>query len=283
MAGNLLLQVHAAAALVLDRRFGRGDSLAVGGNLPFRLPDFLGNVVDVALDFQQLRFVALALGRRAVPLVAERLQLGLKAGQSLAQPLPIDQANLGPQFLQPIGVLFVAAGLAGLGANAAEPGLDLVDNVGQPQQVLFDAFQAPQGFELADLKTADAGCFLENHPAIPRRRLKQDVDLALLDHAVGLRAHARPRQQVANVAEPGRVAVDQVLALAAAINAAGNVDFGRVDAKLAFRVVEGERDLGGVGGPAAAGTVKNHVGHLAAAKAFDALLAQHPFDGVDDI
>ena len=36
-------------------------------------------------------------------------------------------------------------------------------------------------------------------------------------------------------------------------------------------------------GPAAARAVEDHVGHLAAAEALDALLAQHPLDGVDDV
>ena len=48
-------------------------------------------------------------------------------------------------------------------------------------------------------------------------------------------------------------------------------------------VVEGERDFGGVHGPAAARAVEDHVGHLLAAEALDALLAQHPLDGVDDV
>ena len=44
-----------------------------------------------------------------------------------------------------------------------------------------------------------------------------------------------------------------------------------------------QRDFGGVRGPAAARAVEDHVGHLAAAEALDALLAQHPLDGVDDV
>ena len=185
--------------------------------------------VGCGVDFQQLGLEPLGLGRGGVAPSLQRLQFGLELGQTLAQLLPVDQAHLGPQLLKAVGVLFVAPGLAGLGADAAEPVLDLVDDVGQPQQVLLDAFQSPQGFDLAELEAADAGGLLENHPPIPRRRLQEHVDLALLDHAIGLAAHARSREQVADVAEPGRGAVQQVFALAAAIDAAGDVDLGRVD------------------------------------------------------
>ena len=66
-------------------------------------------------------------------------------------------------------------------------------------------------------------------PAVLGRRLQEHVDLALLDDAVGLRAQAGAGEQVADVAEPAGMAVDQVLALAAAVDAAGDVDLGRVD------------------------------------------------------
>ena len=180
-------------------------------------------------------------------------------------------------------MFLIASGLAGLGANAAEPVLHFFDDVGKPQHVLFDTFKPSQRFEFTEFEPADAGRLLEDDSAIARRRLQKDVHLALLNDAVGLRTHARPGEQVADVAEPGRCAVQQVLALAAAIDAAGNMDLGRVDRQQVFGIVEGERDLGGVGGPATARAVKDHVGHLAAAEAFDALLAQHPLNSVDDV
>ena len=60
-------------------------------------------------------------------------------------------------------------------------------------------------------------------------------------------------------------------------------DLGRVDGQQVLRVVEGERDFGGVQRPAAARAVEDHVGHFVAAEALDALLAQDPLDGVDDV
>ncbi len=51
----------------------------------------------------------------------------------------------------------------------------------------------------------------------------------------------------------------------------------------AVGVVEGEGDFGRIHRPAGAGAVEDHVGHFPAAEALDALLAQHPLDGVDDV
>ena len=43
------------------------------------------------------------------------------------------------------------------------------------------------------------------------------------------------------------------------------------------------RDLGQAEAAARAGAVEDDVGHLAAAQALGALLAEHPADGVDDV
>ena len=50
-----------------------------------------------------------------------------------------------------------------------------------------------------------------------------------------------------------------------------------------FRIIESERDFRGVHWPPRGRAVENDVGHFLAAEALDALLAQHPFDGIDDV
>ena len=144
-------------------------------------------------------------------------------------------------------------------------------------------FQPAQGLDFANLETADPGRFLEDHTAVLGRRLQQNVNLTLLDDAVGLGAHARAGKQIANIAQAGRIAVDQILALAATINAARDLDLGGIDGQQMFRVVEGQRDFGRVHGSATARAVENHVGHLAATQTFDALLAERPFDGINHV
>ena len=207
----------------------------------------------------------------------------LDLGQPLAQPPPVDQADLRAELLQPIGVFLVPPRLAGLGPHAAQAAFHLVDDVRQAQQVLFHPLQPPQGLELLELEAADAGGLFEDHAAVLGRRLQEHVDLALLDHAIGLRAQARARQQIADVAQPAGIVIDQILALAATIDPPRDLDLRRIDGQKAAGVVQRERDLGGVHSPAGGRAVENDVGHFFAAEALDALLAKDPLDGIDDV
>ena len=130
-------------------------------------------------EFRQRGFV---FGVAAVELG----ELRFAGGDLLGECPPIDEADLRPQMLQPRGALAVAPGLAGLRAHAAEPAFDLVDDVGEAEQILLDALQPPRGRGLLGLEPADAGRLFEDQPAVAGRRLQQHVDLALLDDAVGL-------------------------------------------------------------------------------------------------
>jgi len=279
----LLFQIAAAPAFVFDGRFGRGDAFAIGGIAGFRSPDGLVHVADPGIGFQQACLGRFQLRRHTVSLVAQRLKPGLELGQSLAQTPPVHQRHLRAQLLKPVGVFLVAPRLAGLHAHAAQSAIDLFDDVGEPQQVLLHAIQTPQGLELLGLEAADAGRLFENHPSIARRCLQQRIDLALLDHAVGLCSQAGAGNQIANVAQAGRSAIDQILALAPAIDPPGDMHLGSVDRQQALGVVQRERDLGHVHRPTRARAVENHVGHLLAAQALDTLLAQHPLDSIDDV
>jgi hypothetical protein len=61
------------------------------------------------------------------------------------------------------------------------------------------------------------------------------------------------------------------------------VDLGCIHGQQALRVIENERRLGRVQGTSIRRAVEDDVRHLLAAEAFDALLAKHPFDGVDNV
>src|SRR5262249_13522304 len=106
---------------------------------------------------------------------------------------------------------------------------------------------------------------------------------ALRDDAVGVGAGAAAEEHLLHVAEPAQLAVDEVLALAAAVDAAADLDFFARYAEEAPAVVEGHGDLGHAEAAARRRAVENDVGHLAAAEALGALLAEDPADGVHDI
>ena len=101
--------------LVLDRRFLGGDPLAIGGDLGLAAADRL-------VDLGRLRRRVPAMpglgrlggGQRGVAVGGQLADAAFGLGQPLAQPPPIDQPDLRPQLLQAVGVLLVAAGLAGL-------------------------------------------------------------------------------------------------------------------------------------------------------------------------
>ncbi len=140
------------------------------------------------------RFEGLGLREDASGLLAASEWIcGFERVELLGEPPPIGQADLRAQLLQPVGLLLVAAGLGGLQPHALEAVLDLVDDVGQPQQVLVDALQPAQRLDLLGLEAADAGRLLEDGPAVARRGLQQDIDLALLDDAVGVACRRRCR------------------------------------------------------------------------------------------
>ena len=149
--------------------------------------------------FQPLR---LGIGRLRSPRATAARSASI-AGKLLGQPPPIDQGDLRAQLLQPLAVFAIAAGLAGLRPHGLQPVLDLLDDVGQPQQVLLDPLQPPLGLDLLGLEAADAGGLLEDRPAVLGRGLQQPIDLALLDQAVGIDADAGAAKQVADVLQPG--------------------------------------------------------------------------------
>src|SRR5262249_30023534 len=150
-------------------------------------------------------------------------------------------------------------------------------------EVLIDPLELAQGLDLLRLEAGDARRFLEDHPAFLRGRLQEHVHAALLDDAVGVGAGAAAEEHLLHVAEPAQLAVDEVLALAAAVDAAADLDFFARYAEEAPAVVEGHGALGHAEAAARRRAVENDVGHLAAAEALGALLAEDPADGVHDI
>src|SRR5690606_14425342 len=130
--------------------------------------------------------------------IAPREEHLLPAAQLLAQPL-------------------IAPRLGGLALQAAALLLDLVDDVVDAREVLLRRLELQLGGPAARLVLRDARRLFDQRPAIGRTRGQDPPDLALLDDGVGLRAEARVHQQLVDVLQTALLAVDQVLALARAI------------------------------------------------------------------
>src|SRR5262249_51151636 len=138
-------------------------------------------------------------------------------------------------------------------------------------------------FCLLGLEPADAGGLLEDGPAFLGRGLQEDVDAALLDDAIGVGPGAGAEEQIFDVLEPAELVVDEVFAFARAVDAAGDLDLVGLGGESAAAVVEGHGNFGQAEAAAGRGAVEDDVGHLAAAQALGALLAEDPADGVDYI
>ena len=96
-------------------------------------------------------------------------------------------------------------------------------------------------------------------------------------------ADARVHEEALDVAEAAGRAVDEVLALAGAEDAAGYGDLVVLEAELLLAVGEGDGDLGHAEGLVVVGAGEDDVGHRAAAQGGGALLAEDPADGVRDV
>src|SRR5690606_26709662 len=101
-----------------------------------------------------------------------------------------------------------------------QPRFEFLDDVGQAEEILLHLLQSTRRLLAFDAEAADASGFLEDQSTLLGRRLQDGVDLALLDDAVGAIRHADVGQQVANVAQSAGLAIDEVLAFAAAVDAA---------------------------------------------------------------
>ncbi|MCU0277240.1 MAG: hypothetical protein MUF02_10425 [Acidobacteria bacterium] len=102
------------------------------------------------------------------------------------------------------------------------------------------------------------------------------LDAALLEDEVVALADAQVEQRVLDVLVAAELLVEDVLALAAAEEAAGDVG-------LAVVVGEGCADLGHAQGFLGGAAGEDQVLVVLAAQVLDALLAQHPEQGVDQV
>ena len=128
---------------------------------------------------------------------------------------------------QLVAQLLIAARLRRLALQRAALLLDLEHDVVDARQVLLRRLELQLRGAPARLVLRDAGGFLDQLAPIGRARAEDQADLALLDDRVGLRAEPGVHQQVVDVAQPAGLAVDQVFALARAVQPPRDLDLAR--------------------------------------------------------
>ena len=143
-------------------------------------------------------------------------QLAIAAGEQHLLPAP-----------QLVAQPLVAARLRRLALQRAALLLDLEDDVVDAREVLLRRLELQLGGAAARLVLGDAGGFLDQLAPVGRPRAEDHADLALLDDRVGLGAEPGVHQQLVHVAQPAHFAVDQVFALARAVQAPRDFDVAR--------------------------------------------------------
>src|SRR5262249_10483764 len=150
------------------------------------------------------------------------------------------------QVLELLAVRDVALGLRGLALERTEVPLDLGDDVAHAQEVLRRELHLALGLLLLALELRDAGRFLDEETTVLGLGRDDEADLALLDDRVRLRAGGGAEEEIRDVLQAHGRLVDEVVAVAAAREAARDRDLRVVavlDRQVARVVLEGERDL----------------------------------------
>ena len=175
-------------------------------------------------------------------------------------------------------------GLFAVALQGADALFQFAQNIAKTFEVALGGFKATLGFVFAVAVFGNAGRFLENFAALGRFGTDDLGNAALADDGVTVAANAGIQQQFVDVLQTDVLAVDGILALAAAVVTAANGDFVSVHIQTVVAVVDGQRDRGKAHGTAALGAAEDDVLHFAgAAQLLGAGLAQHPADGVGNI
>ena len=135
---------------------------------------------------------------------------------------------------QTLGAVFVVeffepSCFGGLPLDQAEPAFGGIELLSRDSQVRFGFVELALGFDAALPILGNTSGLFKDHPAFHRRCQEHSVHLALFDDRVGVGADAGVEEEVADVFEPGELAVDEVLAFAIAVESALDLDLVRVD------------------------------------------------------
>src|SRR5439155_7390934 len=95
-------------------------------------------------------------------------------------------------------------------------------------------FQFGFGKALLGLEFRDARGFFDDGAALHRLGGEDQPDASLFDDGVGVRAQSNAHEHFLDVAEPSHAAVDQVFALAGAIESPADDDFARLHSQYRF-------------------------------------------------
>ncbi len=288
---ELRLQPPDVLPQVVDAALPRGGGGVLLGGLGIQLrrlgPEALGlHVLGLHLLPQALilREEGVHPGLGLVPLLLGGPQVRLQLPGGGFQVLQIREPDGDLQQPQLIPQDEVALGLLRLRSQRLHLELQLRDLVVDAQEVFLRALQLALGLLLAVAVLGDARRLLKDLPPVAALGGEDLVDPPLADDGVALLAHAGVQEELRHVLQPDGLAVDVVLALAAAVVAPGHGHLGLLHGgEDVGAVVDDQRHLGKARLGPLGGAAEDDVLHLGAPEALGALLAHDPADGVRDV
>ena len=161
--------------------------------------------------------------------------------------------------------------------------LQLFDLVVDAQEVVLRALELALRLFLAVAVARNARGLLKDLAPVGALGRDDLGDAPLADDGISVAPEARIHQKAVDVLETDALAVDEILALAAAVIAAGQHDLARIAVENVGGVVDDQRDLRIAELAALLRAAEDDVLHLGAAQRLGALLAHDPEDRVGDI
>ena len=160
---------------------------------------------------------------------------------------------------------------------------ELVEDVPQAKEVFLRGLQAALGLELAVAVLGDPRRLLKDFAALGALGADDLGDLALPDDRVAVPPEPRVHEELVDVLEAHRRAVQPIFALPRAVELATDRDHVAVAGERAVGVVDREQHLRVALRFARLRAAENDVLHLAAAQRLRRLLPQHPAHRVRDV
>jgi hypothetical protein len=159
----------------------------------------------------------------------------------------------------------------------------LAQQIGEAEEVALGRLEPALGLLAALPELEDAGGLFDDRPSLLGSRVQHGVELTLPDDHVLLATDAGVGEQLLDVEQPARCAVDHVLGVARAEERAGDRHLGELDRQQPGAVVDRERDLGAPQCGTVGGAREDDIVHLGAAQRAGALGPEHPRDRVDHV
>ena len=290
LLGHLLQLGGDIIFVVADVGLSHGD---LGAHVVFPvlgLPQLFPHPLAVGIPQMQLlgegvglllQLLGLPLAGRQHPLGVEIVGLGLL--QVVLQLFQTVQPDIDLQHTHFVTVNQIGFGPFGLFLQRANLIFQLGDDIPDAHQIFLAGVELALTLLLAVAELGDTGGLFEYLAPVGTLDRQNLVDAALSDDRIAVPSQAGVHEQLMDVLQSDGLAVQEEIALSAAVVPAGDHDLAVFHRQTAVGIVHHQRDLTETQRISPGGTAENNVLHLAAPEGLGTLLTQHPADGIHDV